>query len=510
MAYSHDRLTQLSSLASEAMRRREYGQCIELLEEASKLAPKNWNLLINIAQLFITRYEFEAAEKYFEKAIRVSKDEGSICSLAAPAFFNARQNEIAIKYLKRLLRLNPRSAEVLTFLATIHERQGGMTQTADLIDAALHLKPGYVPALLIKAGLLRKEDRPQEAEKVLRQIASDSRADPDLRAQAWCELGKLLDSESQFGEAISAFQSAKELLLPHATKLLNDRRRTQAHTTMMIRSISVDSLKRWKADGDAITPAHRIALLAGHPRSGTTLLEQLLDAHPDVRSLEESPIFFNEAYLPLIQRLPSENHFRALDSISVPQLSGPRSNYFKLVQRFMGLDVIGSLLIDKNPSLTPFIPAFAKIFPESRFLIALRDPRDVCMSCFMQYLPIGPVASTFLTFEETVNEYVSVMDSWRILKVNIQNPYLEIRYEDLVQDIGASARRVLEFLDLPWDPRVLEFNQHAKDKRVHSPTYADVIKPIYKSAIGRWKNYEPYLEPHLEKLEPFVKAFGYE
>ncbi|HET8714457.1 MAG TPA: sulfotransferase, partial [Holophagaceae bacterium] len=393
MAYSHDRLTHLSSLASEAMRRREYGQCIELLEEASKLAPKNWNILINLAQLLISRYEFEAAEKYFEKAIRVSKDEGSVCSLAAPSFFNARQNEIAIKYLHRLLKLNPQSAEVLTFLATIHERQGGMAQTADFIDAALQLKPGYVPALLIKARLLRKEGHPEAAEKVLRQIASESQAEPDLRAQAWCELGKLLDSESQFDEAISAFLSAKELLLPHAAKGLNDRRRTQAHTTMMINSVSADSLTRWKADGLAITPVHRIALLAGHPRSGTTLLEQVLDAHPDVRSLEESPIFFNEAYLPLIHRLPSENHFRALDSVSVSQLSAPRSNYFKLVERFMGLDASGSLLIDKNPSLTPFIPAFAKIFPESRFLVALRDPRDVCMSCFMQYLPMGPVAS---------------------------------------------------------------------------------------------------------------------
>jgi hypothetical protein len=176
----------------------------------------------------------------------------------------------------------------------------------------------------------------------------------------------------------------------------------------------------------------------------------------------------------------------------------------------MKVEIGSALLVDKNPSLTPFIPAFAKIFPESKFLIALRDPRDVCLSCFMQYLPSGPIASTFLTLEETVNEYVSVMGAWLTLKLKIQNPYLEIRYEDLVNETGTSARGILEFLEIPWDPRVLDFNQHAKNKNVYSPTFSEVVKPIYKNAVGRWKNYTKFIEPHLEKLKPFINAFGYE
>jgi hypothetical protein len=91
----------------------------------------------------------------------------------------------------------------------------------------------------------------------------------------------------------------------------------------------------------------------------------------------------------------------------------------------------------------------------------------------------------------------------------MRNPYIEVRYEDLVDDLESVSRRVLEFLGLSWDARVLRFNEHARKKLVRSPTYAQVAQPISKGAVGRWRNYQKYLEPCLETLEPFVKAFGY-
>ncbi len=168
-------------------------------------------------------------------------------------------------------------------------------------------------------------------------------------------------------------------------------------------------------------------------------------------------------------------------------------------------------MIDKNPSLTVFVPAFIRIFPEAKFLVAIRDPRDVCLSCFMQPLfPTGPLSSTYPSFEATVARYAAVMGFWQAMKPLIPNPWLEVRYEDLVDDLGSVARRTLEFLGVPWDESVLNFQQKAWNKLVRSPTYADVRKPVSKSAVGRWRNYQRYLEPHLAKLAPFVKAFNYE
>jgi hypothetical protein len=87
---------------------------------------------------------------------------------------------------------------------------------------------------------------------------------------------------------------------------------------------------------------------------------------------------------------------------------------------------------------------------------------------------------------------------------------IEVRYEDLVDNLETTARRVLEFLGLAWDERVMRFNEHASSKIVRSPTFAEVTKPLYRASVGRWKNYQKYFEPHLPKLAPLLRAFGYE
>jgi hypothetical protein len=132
------------------------------------------------------------------------------------------------------------------------------------------------------------------------------------------------------------------------------------------------------------------------------------------------------------------------------------------------------------------------------------------LSCFMQNLPVNQVGAACLTLAGTVEEYAALMTVWQASKARMVNPYLEVRYEDMVEDLESMARRTLDFLGVSWDARVLGFDQHARGKLVRSPTYADVTQPVYKRAMGRWRNYQKYLEPHLEKLEPFVRAFGYD
>ena len=186
------------------------------------------------------------------------------------------------------------------------------------------------------------------------------------------------------------------------------------------------------------------------------------------------------------------------------------ANYFHSMELNIGRPIAGRLLIDKNPGFNYLIPAFIRTFPETKFLIALRDPRDVVLSCFMQPQPLNAVTAAYLTLEKTAEDYAAVMGVWRTFAPLLAGHYLEVRYEEMVADLESVARKTLDFLGVPWDDRVLGFDQHAREKVVRSPTYADVTQPIYKRAQGRWRNYQKYLEPHLEKLEPFVKAFGYE
>jgi len=176
----------------------------------------------------------------------------------------------------------------------------------------------------------------------------------------------------------------------------------------------------------------------------------------------------------------------------------------------LGEPISGRVPLDKNPTLTLLLPAVLRLFPETRLLIALRDPRDVVLSCFMQFLPMNTNSVCFLTLERTARRYASDMAIWRRFREAIASPWLEVRYEDTVRDLEREARRSLEFLGLPWEAQVLEYRERLKDKAVSSPTYEAVSKPLYTTSIGRWKHYARYFEPLVPILEPSVRAFGYE
>jgi len=151
-----------------------------------------------------------------------------------------------------------------------------------------------------------------------------------------------------------------------------------------------------------------------------------------------------------------------------------------------------------------------RIFPEIKVLFALRDPRDVCVSCFMQPLPMNSVSASYLTIDGTFKKYAAVMKTWLHIRSMLQNTWLETRYEDNVADLEKGAGKVLEFLGLSWDPQVLKFYERVRQKHVRSPSYEAVSQPVHNRAVGRWRNYAKFLEPHLETLQPFVETFAYE
>ena len=231
---------------------------------------------------------------------------------------------------------------------------------------------------------------------------------------------------------------------------------------------------------------------------------------PDIISVEETPIFHDAAYSRLLHRMPYDTPIVTfMEAAPAEAIQTARANYFRSAELCLGQPLAPGLLIDKNPSLTFLIPAIIRIFPEVKLLIALRDPRDVILSCFMQPLAPGFGSAPFLKLETAVDEYLAMMNLWQALKPMLEGHYLEVRYEDLVEDLDSAARKSLAFLGVPWDARVLAFDERARKKLVRSPTYADVAQPVYKRAMGRWRHYQKYLEPHLKALESLVKAFGY-
>lgn len=496
--------------AAEAWKRQEYRQTIDILERATRLDPANTRILLDLGRAYGLRYDYAAAERCLEKAVRVALQPTEVLAEAGRRCQEFGNYALARRYFERAAGRKDVAPNVFVTLAELDERHARLAEAEQWLKRARAVNADDPAALLTQARLARLAGKLEAAEEQLRSLLAKSAMDAPTRVRSWYELGGVLDRQGRYDEAMAAFLEAKALLRPAAAAPHKILEGIQARVREMEATISSPVLQRWSESQESLAPARRLAVLCGHPRSGTTLLEQVLDSHPDIVTAEETHILHDEAYLPLSRgHAPGTSVLQVLESAPVSALRQSREDYFRFTELLTGKPNGNRLLIDKNPALNVLIPAVARIFPEARFLVAIRDPRDVCLSCFMQPLPLNPVSSAYLSLEATVAQYTSVMGFWRTILPRLRNAWLEIRYEDSVASLETVSRRVLAFLEVPWDEEVLRFHEHARRQPLRSPSYADVTKPVFQTAVGRWRNYQKYLEPWLAKLDPFMKAYGY-
>ena len=426
---SQGSLSRLFQEAAEAWRAQEYERTIDLLQRAARLDPANVAVLLDLARAHGLRYDYGAAEQCLDKAIRISPRSETITD-AARRCQEFGHYPLALKFFFRSLDQDPNGMEALTALADLLERGHRVAEATELIERALRAAPGDARALVARARLHRLSNNLPEAERLLRQCLAQPSIDRSHRIRAWYELGAVLDRQSRFDEAMTAFLEAKGEQRPAASKYSRILEGIQVRVREMEQTMTSDVLRRWSASARELGSPKRLAVLCGHPRSGTTLLEQVLDSHPDVVTAEETHILHDEAYLPLSRGFsPNASLLEILDSAPASRLRKSRDDYFRYTETFIAKTVGDRLLVDKNPALNVLIPAVVRLFPEAMFLVALRDPRDVCLSCFMQPLALNPVSSAYLSLEGTVTHYASVMGFWKVILQRIPNRWMEARGE---------------------------------------------------------------------------------
>ena len=186
-----------------------------------------------------------------------------------------------------------------------------------------------------------------------------------------------------------------------------------------------------------------------------------------------------------------------------------RRRYVKSLLREIPGEPTARVLLDKNPSPTMSLNVWLRVFPELKVIIALRDPRDVIISCFFLNIMLNATNVNFLSLERTARHYADLMDVWLRMRELGGFDWIEIRYEDVVVNLEAEGRRATEFLGLTWHPNQARFHETARRKVLYAPTYHDVTQPVYQHAVGRWERYAAALEPIQAKLLPYCCAFGY-
>ena len=502
--------------AQAAWNERRYDDAIRLYERALESNPTNAVLLVDVARAYALRFRHAEAQELVDRACRLHPDDARLQQMLGRSYIQLQHFEQAIACFNRSLELEPDSPErarTLYELAHMYERLHRLAEARASAEASLALAPHQHVLRYLLAVIDRREGRVEDARSRLVEIInSTDRITPELRADAWYQLSVIHDREGAYAEAFAAAGEAKQILRGTAGDIRYDAADVTAASQRTYAAISAEHFERWHAETAKLAPLPgRSALLTGHPRSGTTLLEQVLDSHPGLISADEVQAMSETAYIPLCQGSPMTTPAPAIfDAKPIAEISERRLAYWRAMEGSLRQTIGERTLLDKNPALTGLLPLVGRVFPDMKIIFALRDPRDVVLSCYLQQLPLNLISIHYLTIEETAREYAATMRLWLKLRTMLANPWIEVRYEETVADLESQARRVLEFLELPWDDAVLDYRRRAQEKHVHSPTYEAVTKPLYTSSIGRWRNYAAQLEPCLSTLQPYIKAFGYE
>lgn len=411
-------------------------------------------------------------------------------------------------------------APALTFAALVGaglaaERSNRMPEALAAHDQALALQAGASTRArsrlhLLQARLKLREDAAGSVPLLRELLATDAtgvRADPSLRYY----LGRALDAAGDTQGAIAAWQEG------HALRL---QRARAAHPGMgdavdllgfLDRPVPAAITSPLRSAADPSVPAGETSdpvFLVGFPRSGTTLLEQLLDAHPRLASFDEQP-FLQRLIEQLDQALAPARYPQSLLTLTADGATTLRTRYDQLTAQVCAAGP-GVRRIDKNPLNMVRLPLVQAIFPQAQVLLAVRHPCDVVLSCWMQDFRAPGFAVSFHDVPAIARMYDRVFRYFEQCVAHLALPVHTLRYEDLVDDVAGEARRLCTFLGLPWSEQMLAFTARAAGRSISTPSYAAVTQPVNRRAVGRWRRYADLFDSQVRAwLEPWCIRFGY-
>ena len=499
----------------------EYNKAVECGRRSLALEPDSADVLLNLASAESGRSQREAALRWLGDLLAKSPDNILALSMRVEILVSFDRDDEAHVDVERLMALTPRdtkeSVQKESAIATFLLADGRYEEGIAALDRAIALGGDTQDELRTKrAGAMETFGRQDEARAALEEALALNSASPS----AMCGRAELVkftpdDPTIPAMEALLAPEKgetyASRMLLnfalgkayldlgdsPAAFRHLDEGNRMKR----AIASYSADATEKFLAEvAAAFTPAllGRLAdqglrspapiFIVGMPRSGTTLIEQILAAHPAVCGAGE--LRYMRAVVEQISDFPKG--VAALDAGALKRMG---QTYLSRVEALAGGR---PRVVDKAPGNFINAGLIRLILPDAKIIHARRDPVDTCLSCYTKLF-----ADTLnFTYDLTdlgryCRDYLKLMDYWR--EVLPASHFLEVDYEAVVDDIEAEAKRMLEFLELPWDPACLEF--YRVERPVRTASVNQVRQPIYRSSSGRWRKHADALQPLLRALE---------
>jgi len=494
-----------------------------------------------------TKMEGCFQEKQYPEAIEIATellrsepDNVSAISILGRSYSATRKDNRALTYLRQFVALCPDNLDGHVLLADLHQRMRRLDLAVVSYERAISLQPSlvriYIPYVFVLQRLNRREDansaleialnfQPNNA-MLLYLSGQSARRDKDYK-KATMLLERSLGNNPPatylhliHGEFCKVHEAMKNFQEAFAENCTAQRLASQSDSARRMDTESIDRVisesdgffsqqetNQWR--NTHFTDNFNPVFLVGFPRSGTTLMEQVCHAHPEIATTDERLVLKQQA-LRLQQLLKWEASYpRDLNQIRYGELCYLRRWYMDEMIRQVPKVRDARRMVDKNPMNIILLGLVNRVFPQSRIIVMLRDPRDVVLSCFFQIFAPNPETINFFTLESTARYYAQVMGQYLRSRDLYSLDILEVRYEELVKDFELEARKAIEFVGESWDDQVLSYHE-IPQAVISTPSFEGINQPVYNKSVAKWRNYEEHFADCHEILAPFVKAFGYQ
>ena len=445
----------------------------------------------NLASLYWEREQFVEATGHYQQAIELAPEFADAQHGWGTVLYQQGAFDEARKFYGEALRIRPDFAIAHCSLGTLFEEAGDLDLAENSFRQAIHHDPAHSGAYAQLATLLRGK-LPESDGDTLSTLAANSSLSAGKRASLLFGLAQVDDAQGHYVPAAEELFQANSLAAVDRARrgLSYDPRQHDQFVQSLIEAFTPDDFQRLKAFGST---SIRPVFIIGLPRSGTTLTEQILASHPQVFGAGELGLAGKT-----FAALPELTHLNLPASACIKQLEGPLvadiSRQF--LEQLKKWNQPALRVIDKMPDNYLSVGLIATLFPDAKIIHCRRDLRDIAVSCWMTNFRQIHWANQFEHISGRFLAYQRLMDHWRRC---FPGKILEIDYEETVVDLEGTARRLVNWVGLEWNPTCANFHEQRRPIRTASTT--QVRQPIYGTSVARWKNYLPALAPLFEQLE---------
>ena len=415
----------------------------------------------------------------------------------------------ALECYQKAIALTPQMPDSYGAAASVYERTHKLEQACELLERGLKIAPNDLQLASNLWSIRARRGQQEQARDAMRKLVAAMPANepPESAARVNQILAQIEDRMGEYDQAFEHFRAMNENRLRWLGPRIAEAAR-YIESFAQYRGLTSDMAKRWAAEkyDDGLADP---LFLVGFPRSGTTMTEQILGSHPRIVATDERAMLIDVSS-DVVNFAQQRRIPEALDALTREHILKLRRSYWEATKRF-GVNLApGQVLLDKFPMHLGRLSIINRVFPRARVLVALRDPRDCCISAYMQAMQLNPGMMQMLRLDTAARLYATLMDLYLSEREKLTIAVKQIRYEDTIDDLETQARQMLDFLGLEWNDDVLKFHIRAKEKYVTTPSYLAVSQPVNKKAQGRWINYRRHIEPIVPVLAPYLQEFGYE